>query len=189
MTQIIAPSPSDVPRLSAFLREAWKEAGLGALGWAGASDASIEEIAAADFLAALVAEPGTVVLAAEDAGEVIGVAVTRTVGEAVAELAGIILLESRTGEGVGRRLLAEAVERARADGASAIVVRTEAANERALRFYARAGFVPEARGIEDVRGTRVDLVTLRRRLDGPAATKAPAERGRASRATSSRRRL
>ena len=165
MTEFIEAVPSDAPRLGAFLRKAWKEAGPGALGWTGAKDANMEEIASEAFLSGLLAEPTTKVFAAQDAGEFLGVAVLRRLEATVGELAGIIVLESRTGEGVGRSLLAAVLEHARADGTKEIVVRTEAANNRALRFYQGFGFDIVDRGPEDVQGAKVNLVTLRCRLD------------------------
>ncbi len=164
MTEVLEPAAADASRLAAFLKRAWSEAGPGALGWTGATDATMDEIASEDFLAALLTNPQTTVLAAEEAGEIIGVAVLRRSQATVDELAGILLLESRTGEGVGRSLLAAALERSRARGTKEIVVRTEAANERALRFYRRSGFVVVDSGPEVVGGTQVNLVTLRYRL-------------------------
>ncbi len=165
LTAILEPALSDVNRLSAFLKEAWAQAGPGALGWTGATDATMAEIASNDFLTGLLTDPTTHVLAAEDAGEIIGVAVLRHAATAVEELAGIILLERRTGEGVGRSLLMAALERSRTRGAKEVVVRTEASNDRALRFYGHLGFAVEGHGLEEVQGTKVDLITLRRRLE------------------------
>ena len=161
LTAVCELTRSDVPRLSTFMRKAWAEAGPGALGWTGATDASMQEIASAEFLEGLLANPKTRVLAAEDAGEIIGIAVLRREEGTVDELAGIILLESRTGQGVGRSLLQATLAKSQANGATNVVVRTEAANERALEFYQKAGFVVEGRGLQDVEGAPVVLVTLR----------------------------
>lgn len=171
MNEVLEPTSIDAPRLAAFLKRAWKEAGPGALGWTGATDATLDEIASEDFLGALLTSPATTVLAAEDAGEIIGVAVLRRIEATVDELAGIILLESRTGEGVGRSLLAAVLKHARARGTKEIVVRTEAANDRALRFYQRSGFVVVDSGSETVQGTKVNLVTLRCRLGRPGSSR------------------
>lgn len=66
------------------------------------------------------------------------------------------------GRGTGRRLLDEAVDRARAGGASRMFLETERVNERARRFYAGAGFVTE------------DSVWMSRTLDGdPGDTATP----------------
>ena len=161
MIAIVEPSGADVPHLSSFLRKAWAEAGPGSLGWVGASDVAVEELASESFLTALLAREDTRVLAAVAAGEVIGLAVLRRTNATSMELAGLILLESRTGQGVGRALLSATLERARSEGATDVVVRTETANDRALRFYQRCGFVIESRGLEEVEGIRVSLATLR----------------------------
>ncbi len=150
--------------MGAFLKRAWKEAGPGALGWTGATDASMDEIASDDFLAALLARPGTHVVVAEETGEIIGIAVSRRIEGTVDELAGILLLESRTGRGVGRALLEAVLQRSRVGGAREILVRTEAANDRAVRFYQGLGFAPESRIEESVGGRQVELITLRRTL-------------------------
>lgn len=41
--QVRPARPNDVPKLSAFLIEAWKEAGPGALGFTGATEEAIRE--------------------------------------------------------------------------------------------------------------------------------------------------
>jgi ribosomal protein S18 acetylase RimI-like enzyme len=167
MTSVIDATATDVPRLSVFLRSAWAEAGPGALGWTGASAASVEEIASEAFLKGLLADAKTKVFAAVDEDRVIGIAVLRHLAEAEDELAGIILVESRTGRGIGRALLEAALERAQKNGTKEMVVRTEASNGRAIRFYQKLGFAIAGRGWEDVQGTKADLVTLRRTLQAP----------------------
>lgn len=176
MTSVIDATETDVPRLSAFLRSAWAEAGPGALGWTGASDASIEEIASEAFLKGLLANAKAEVFAAVEADRIIGIAVLRHIADSEDELAGILLLESRTGHGVGRALMGAAVERARQRGTKEIVVRTEASNDRAIRFYRKLGFAIAGRGWEDVQGTKADLVTLRRNLQEPDRAPESAER-------------
>lgn len=160
MTEVLEVASSDVPRLATFLKRAWKEAGPGTPGWTGATDASMEEIASEGFLAALLAKLQTHVLAADEAGEIVGLAVVQRVASGADELTGLMVLGSRTGRGVGRALLEAAVRLSRAEGARDLLVRTEASNERALRFYQDHGFVIESRGLVDVQGIRVELVTL-----------------------------
>ena len=88
---------------------AWEEAGPGALGWTGASDESMREIASESFLVGLISREGTRVFAAEDGAEIIGFAVARREDRSAVDIAGIIVLESRTPEGAGSALLEAAV--------------------------------------------------------------------------------
>jgi GNAT superfamily N-acetyltransferase len=60
----------------------------------------------------------------------------------------------RRGQGRGTEAVEQIIAAARAAGASTMFLETEAANERARRFYARRGFAVE------------DSIWMRRRLDG-----------------------
>lgn len=73
---------------------------------------------------------------AEVGGLVVGFSTVRAVGDTV-ELEDLFVVPERMRLGVGRRLIDDVVGRARAAGASAVVV---TANPRALAFYRRAGF-------------------------------------------------
>ena len=57
-----------------------------------------------------------------------------------AEIAGLVVDESRRGEGVGPLLLRAAEEWARGRGCAAIRVRSNVMRERAHRFYEREGY-------------------------------------------------
>ncbi len=57
-----------------------------------------------------------------------------------AEIAGLVVDESRRGAGIGAALVAAAADWARARGCRALRVRTNVVRERALRFYEREGF-------------------------------------------------
>jgi GNAT superfamily N-acetyltransferase len=57
-----------------------------------------------------------------------------------AEIAGLVVDESRRGAGIGAALVAAAADWARARGCLALRVRTNVVRERALRFYEREGF-------------------------------------------------
>jgi len=167
VVDVFEPTVAAVSEVRTFLLEAWKEAGPEALGWTGATEESIEEIASEAFITALLSRPMTIVLAAQEGGRIVGVAVLRGLVAGSTELAGIIVLESRTGGGVGSSLITAAKERAQAAGAKEIVVKTEAVNDRAVGFYQHHGFRLEKRARENVHGTPVDLVTLRMKLAGP----------------------
>jgi ribosomal protein S18 acetylase RimI-like enzyme len=62
-------------------------------------------------------------------------------GGRAAWLEDMIVHPSRRGQGIGDRLLHEAVSGARAAGCSRITLLTDATNDSAIRFYGRAGFV------------------------------------------------
>ena len=57
-----------------------------------------------------------------------------------AEIAGLVVAEADRSRGVGRALVAEAERWARAQGCSALRVRSNVIRERAIAFYRRAGF-------------------------------------------------
>ena len=56
------------------------------------------------------------------------------------ELKSLAVIPARQGTGIGRALVAAAVERCAADGRQRMVVSTAAADTGALRFYQRVGF-------------------------------------------------
>jgi GNAT superfamily N-acetyltransferase len=57
-----------------------------------------------------------------------------------AEIAGLVVDETRRGAGIGAALVAAAADWARTRGCRALRVRTNVIRERALRFYEREGF-------------------------------------------------
>lgn len=94
---------------------------------------------------------------ASDEGAVVGmVSVLFTVstaeGSRAAWLEDMIVHPSRRGQGIGKRLLHEAMSGARAAGCHRVTLLTDAINTSAMRFYTRAGFV------------RSQMVPLRRSL-------------------------
>jgi ribosomal protein S18 acetylase RimI-like enzyme len=78
------------------------------------------------------------------------------------------------GQGLGRRLLGEAVARLASDGVSSVCLWVFDANEAAIRFYQRLGGTPDTRGFDDFAGahaphTRIvwpDLAALARACRG-----------------------
>lgn len=151
----------DVEALKTFILDAWGEAGPGAFGWTGASDDTISQIATHDFLSELIGRDGVRVFLAMEGEEAVGFATNSRVDDDRVELSGIVVLESRTGRGVGGRLLELAVRMAKGDGYSSMVVKTESFNDRAIGFYLSKGFERGEIVEEDVEGTRVELVTMR----------------------------
>lgn len=73
-------------------------------------------------------------------GAVLGYAMTRRTGDVV-DLQRIGVDASRRRQGIGRALLAVALERAAADGAHRMLLEVGSRNVTALAFYAREGFV------------------------------------------------
>ena len=62
-------------------------------------------------------------------------------GGRAAWLEDMVVHPSRRGNGIGERLLHEAISQAREAGCSRITLLTDTTNSSAMRFYARAGFV------------------------------------------------
>jgi len=85
-----------------------------------------------------VLESGRVRVAVDDAGAVAGFAVLLAGRDGACELDGLFVEPAAMRGGVGRALVADAAQRARAAGAERISV---IANPRAVGFYARLGFV------------------------------------------------
>lgn len=165
MALVVRPArPNDVSKLSAFLIEAWKEAGPGALGFAGATDEAITEIADEEFLRRRLATPTIQMTIAEEGRRIIGFSSMRRAEPRVAELAGLVVLGAATGRGVGSRLLRKALDGARKRGFSSVLVKTEVTNERAINFYKKAGFTESGKAIERVGGNKVALRYLVKRL-------------------------
>ncbi len=155
---------NDVSKLSSFFAEAWKEAGPGALGFAGATDEAIKEIASEEFLKRRLATPTIQMTVAEEGRRIIGFSSVRRLEGREAELSAIVVLESATGRGVGSRLLRKALDGARKRGYLSVLVKTEVANERAISFYRKSGFTESGKAVERVGGTRVALRYMAKRL-------------------------
>jgi ribosomal protein S18 acetylase RimI-like enzyme len=162
---VVRPARSnDVSKLSVFFSEAWKEVGPGALGFAGANDEAIGEIASEDFLKRRLATPTIQMMVAEEERRIIGFSSMRKVEAREAELSAIAVLESATGRGVGSRLLRKALDAARKRGFNSVRVKTEVTNEKAINFYRKAGFTESGKSVERVGGARVALRFMVKRL-------------------------
>lgn len=120
------------------------------------------------------------VLVARSGGEVVGHLQLVEDGEpGCAEIKNMAVREDRRGQGIGRRLVQEALARLAAGNVSTVCVATAAADVGSLRFYQRQGF--RMRSIEPDaftestgyrRQTRIDGIPLRDRvwLDLPITT-------------------
>ncbi len=131
----------DADDFAAFLGEAWREAGPGAPGFAGATDDVVEELMHRDAILARIGAPARRMFLARRGGRVVGFAATKGIDDGVAELAGVIVLRPHAGGGIGTMLVEAARDRARADGYRRMRVSTEESNDRARRFYEARGFV------------------------------------------------
>ena len=158
--EVRAAHRADAVALGAFITTAWREAGPGALGFAGASDNVIADLAELDTLRSLIAEETTTVLIASSGFVIVGFAAVRTMDAGGVELAGIVVGGEHQGQGVGTALVEAAFEVARELEAEHMVVRTESGNRPAIRFYESQGFT-HLRHIEEMVGDeRMTLAQL-----------------------------
>lgn len=108
----------------------------------------------------------------EGAGELLGFAITGPSRDAdldaarVGEVRAIYLAPDHVGRGLGRRLLDHALADLRARGFVEATLWALEGNERARRFYARAGFAPGGQKLERLSGFDLPHVRWRRALEG-----------------------
>ena len=140
---------------------AWKRAGPQALGWTGATEDTIHDIASEESLMGLVSNPKLKFFACEENGEVAGFAANRVQDASTIELAGIIVRDDLLGKGIGSLLISKCIDSARDAGFSGMMVKTEASNERAISFYVKRGFVRLGNAVETVDDSKVELATLK----------------------------
>jgi len=96
-----------------------------------------------DELSALLAQPGVELIAALDAGRVLGMltlVVYRIPSGVKARIEAVVVDESARGRGVGELLTREAMSRAVAAGAHRVELTSRPAREAANRLYPRLGF-------------------------------------------------
>jgi ribosomal protein S18 acetylase RimI-like enzyme len=157
----VEPNPDQIRALGKFVLEAWKRAGPQALGWTGATEDTIHDIASEESLMRMASDPKLKFFACEENGEIKGFAANRVQDASTIELAGIIVRDDLLGKGIGSLLISKCIESARDAGFSGMVVKTEASNERAISFYVKRGFVRLGNAVETVENSKVDLSTLR----------------------------
>lgn len=155
---------NDAALLGAFFMQSWREVGPEALGFAGATEEAINEIASEDFLTRRLSSPNTKIVVAERSGQILGFASIRKTSQGVGELSGIVVLESETGRGLGTRLVRKALDVAAKLGLGRLVVKTEAFDARAIGFYEKNGFTRTAKVTEKVGRTEVPIQVLEKRL-------------------------
>jgi len=130
------------------------------------------------------------VLVAEDGAQVVGWATfgdfrdsRRWPGYRFTVEHSIHVAESHWGRGVGRKLLIELANRARADGTRVMVAAIDSSNVRSIDFHLRMGFTEVGRmpGVGEKWGQRLDLVLMQHELDQPFQNgEAPIRQGRGS---------
>jgi ribosomal protein S18 acetylase RimI-like enzyme len=155
---------SDIRQLKSFVLEAWRLAGSSALGWTGATDGNIAEIASDSFLRGLVHNPHLKVFVSKIGENIVGFCAIREIDDTSLELAGIVVRQDQVGKGIGTDLFQRARSEAIDSGFTTMVVKTESNNERALAFYRSKGFVEQERVVEEVNGAKVNLTVLRLNL-------------------------
>lgn len=162
--RIAEATASDVDAVAKFVWDAWEEAGPDAPGWAGATEEVLEDLTQPENLLKRLGRPDRRIFAAWEGDRVVAFAANRRIDATEVELVGLIVLESKQGEGIGSRLLDAAMEAAREDAYTTMRVRTEAANEKALRFYEHRGFEAVETLVETIGDVTVEGVKLLRDL-------------------------
>jgi ribosomal protein S18 acetylase RimI-like enzyme len=156
--------PPDADAFAEFMRAAWREAGPDAPGFAGATDAVIDEITQTDAVVERMTGSDRTMHLAWLGDRVVGFSAMRRIDDDRIELAGIIVNRDSAGRGVGRSLVAASLEEAVSDGFSTAIVRTECDNDVAQAFYERLGFSNPVITIEWVGDVPVEVVELSRAL-------------------------
>jgi len=85
---------------------------------------------------------GFIYLAAGPAGEIIGTAALVKGGEHEFELAKMAVAPAFQGRGISKLLMEKCLEKARESGAKKITLYSNSRLEKALKLYARYGFIP-----------------------------------------------
>jgi GNAT superfamily N-acetyltransferase len=160
MSKIRELGQGDLKAFGAFIRRAWSEAGPEAPGWTGATDEGVLHLASEDYLASLIEDDGISIFVAWDEGEPVGFSSNRRVDDETIELSGIVVLESMTGKGVGSQLLEAARKAALENTYKRMIMKTEAYNNRAIRFYTGKGFKELRKSMAEIEGIKIELVEL-----------------------------
>ena len=158
--ELVRAAMADAQRLGVFLHDAWREAGPGGLGFTGATEETINEVASEEFLRKRLTNPDVRMYIVQDGERVLGLAATRKIDAGSVELSGMMVLESATGQGVGTALVKKVLNEIHRAGFRKVVVKTEAINRRAIQFYKKMGLKEVGRGREQVEETRVEIVIL-----------------------------
>ncbi len=154
----------DVAAFATFFWEAWQEAGPDAPGFAGATEEVIRELTTREAILERIGGPDRRMFLARHGGSVVGFSATKRIDDVTLELAGVIVLQSIVGRGIGTPLVEQAVRAATDEGYVSMVVRTETTNDRAFRFYQARGFTLTGSMTELVEDEPVEVSELVRDL-------------------------
>ena len=123
----------------------------------GAGSEQPEEPLAGEYLrafAAISADPRTLLVVADDGGQVVGTLqlmflphLVRRGGER-AQVEAVRVASSRRGSGLGRELVTWAIDRARERGCALVQLTTDASRPDAHRFYGQLGFTASHVGMK-----------------------------------------
>ena len=161
---VLEAADADVDAFGVFFVDACDQSGPDAPGFAGATDEVIAELAEPDAVRERIGGPDRRMFLAWDHDRVIGFSANKRVDDTSVELAGIIVLPTAAGRGVGTALVAAAMASARNDRYRVMVVRTETTNDRARAFYEARGFVVGGATTEHVEDSSVEVWELTQNL-------------------------
>ena len=118
---------------------------------------------------ALIEDPAVSMLLAEEDGELLGLSTSgesrdEDADSSVCEIRSFFVAADRWGEGIGRELMAAALDSLRKRGCTEATVWSFAANERANAFYERAGFTRDGAGKTEDAWAHLPEVRYRRSL-------------------------
>jgi N-acetylglutamate synthase-like GNAT family acetyltransferase len=155
---------NDAGKLSAFLLQAWAEAGPRALGFAGANPETVKEIAKEDFVRKRLSSPSIQTTIAERGRSVVGFASLRSLGDREAELSGLAVLAGESAAGLEPRLMRKALETARRRGIRLVFARTEMKDARSIALYKQSGFTESGRVEARLGSAKVELRVMQKSL-------------------------
>jgi ribosomal protein S18 acetylase RimI-like enzyme len=158
-------SATDAGAFAAFLWEAWQQSGPEAPGFVGATDELIRELTTRAAIVERLGGPDRRMFLARLGNRVVGFSATARIDAATVELAGIIVLQSLLGHGIGNTLVTAAVAACQEQGYRRMIVKTETDNQRAIRFYEAQGFTRIEQRTEGVNGLTVPVWDLERSLE------------------------
>ncbi len=153
-------SEVDIDAFAEFFKAAWRQSGPDAPGFAGATDEVIAELTTREAIRERIGGPDRRMFFAWERERVVGFAATKRIDIGTVELAGIIVLPTCSGRGVGTELVHEALRATTGDSYRSMIVRTETTNDSARAFYEAQGFVLERATIEHVDDISVEVWEL-----------------------------
>ena len=157
-------SEVDIDAFTEFFVAAWRQSGPEAPGFAGANDEVIAELTTHGSVRDRIGGPDRRMFLAWEDDQVVGFAAMMRIDIDTVELAGIIVLPSHAGRGVGTVLVEAALQGAKTESYRSMIVRTETTNDIARAFYEARGFVLERDAVEHLDDISVEVWELSRDL-------------------------